>query len=115
MRAVGPLLTRPQAVRNYLQLRLAELEHEVFVVLFLDAQHRPIAAEEMFRTNSCANRPVSEGGSVGRAQHNATAVIFTHNHPSAVAEPSPSRADDLLTQCILRDIKVRKQPAAPSS
>src|SRR5437763_8715605 len=49
MRAVGPLLTNPQTVRDYLRLRIADLEHEVFVVLFLDAQHRLIVAEEMFR------------------------------------------------------------------
>lgn len=49
MRVKGPLLGSPQAVRDYLRLRIGDLEHEVFVVLFLDAQHRLIAAEEMFR------------------------------------------------------------------
>src|SRR5437879_317525 len=40
MRAVGPLLSNPQSVRDYLRLRMADLEHEVFIVLFLDSQHR---------------------------------------------------------------------------
>src|SRR5438105_2129024 len=49
MRTVGPLLSNPQAVRDYLRLRIADLEHEVFLVLFLDSQHRLVAADEMFR------------------------------------------------------------------
>src|SRR5437762_1470825 len=48
MRHGGPMLTGPQAVRDYLRLRIADLEHEVFLVMFLDAQHRLIASEELF-------------------------------------------------------------------
>src|SRR5947209_3724283 len=49
LRVVGPSLTSRQAVKDYLRLRLAGLEHEVFVVVFLDTQHRLIAADELFR------------------------------------------------------------------
>ena len=45
----GDALTSPQAVRDYLRLKIADREHEVFVALFLDSQNRLIAAEEMFR------------------------------------------------------------------
>src|SRR5688572_3138595 len=49
MRVHGVTLTSPTAVRDYLRLRLAAERQEVFVVLFLDAQHRLISAEAMFR------------------------------------------------------------------
>ena len=42
-----PLLTSPQAVRDYLRLRLADRPHEVFGVLFLTAQHQVIEFVEM--------------------------------------------------------------------
>src|SRR6266496_5249391 len=45
----GSVLTSPEAVRDYLRLSLADLPHETFVVLFLDSQHRLLAAEPMFR------------------------------------------------------------------
>lgn len=92
------VLTGPHAVRDYLRLLLADREWEVFVVLFLDAQHRLIAAEEMFRgtltQTSVYPREVVKAALV----HNAAAVIFAHNHPSGV--PEPSRADELLTQSL---------------
>ena len=98
MRANGPLLTSPEAVRNYLRLRIADLGHEVFIVLFLDAQHRLIACEEMFRgtlsqTSVCPREVVKAA-----LKHNAAAVILSHNHPSGLAEPS--RADELLTAAL---------------
>jgi DNA repair protein RadC len=55
LRVNGPSFSSPQSVRDYLRLRIAHLEHEVFVCLFLDAQHRLIAAEEMFRAR-CRRR-----------------------------------------------------------
>ena len=94
----GSVLTSPEAVRDYLRLSLSELPHEVFVVLFLDSQHRLIAADEMFR-GTLAQTSVYPREIVKAALHrNAAAVIFAHNHPSGVAEPS--RADELLTQAL---------------
>ena len=61
-------LTSPQAVRDYLRLKIADREHEVFVVLFLDSQNRLIATEEMFRGNPRANLGLPEGGGEGCAE-----------------------------------------------
>lgn len=103
-RALGETLAErsvfqsPQAVREYLKLHLAARPHEVFLALFLDAQHRLIAAEELFR-GTLAQTSVYPREVVKRALAvNAAAVIFSHNHPSGVAEPS--RADELLTQAL---------------
>ena len=94
----GDALTSPESVRNYLRLTLASRENEVFVGLFLDSQHRLIAAEELFR-GTLAQTSVYPREIVKAAlARNAAAVIFAHNHPSGVAEPS--RADELLTQSL---------------
>jgi len=92
----GPAVTSPQIVRDYLFLQLATLPHEVFGVVYLDNRHRVIACVEEFRGTI-------DGASVhpreivkGALAHNASAVIFYHNHPSGVAEPS--RADETLTR-----------------
>ena len=94
----GSALTSPEAVRDYLRLTLAALPHEAFVVLFLDSQHRLLSADELFR-GTLAQTSVYPREIVKAAlAHNAAAVIFAHNHPSGVAEPS--RADELLTQAL---------------
>ena len=91
-------LTSPEAVRSYLRLTLASREKEVFVALFLDSQHRLIAADELFH-GTLAQTSVYPREIVKAALAcNAGAVIFAHNHPSGVAEPS--RADELLTQSL---------------
>lgn len=96
--ANGDALTSPDAVRDYLKLRLAPETVEVFVGLFLDSQHRLIAAEELAR-GTLAQTSVYPREVVKTAlARNAAAVIFAHNHPSGVAEPS--RADELLTQSL---------------
>lgn len=94
----GAAMTSPESVRDYLALTLSAREHEVFVALFLDSQHRLIAAEELFR-GTLAQTSVYPREIVKAAlRHNAAAIIFAHNHPSGVAEPS--RADELLTQSL---------------
>jgi len=96
--ARGDALTSPDAVRDYLKLALAPETVEVFVGLFLDSQHRLIAAEELAR-GTLAQTSVYPREVVKTAlARNAAAVIFAHNHPSGVAEPS--RADELLTQSL---------------
>jgi DNA repair protein RadC len=91
-------LASPQAVRDYLRLLLAARPHEVFVALFLDSQNRLLASEELFR-GTLAQTSVYPREVVKVAlARNAAAVIFAHNHPSGVAEPS--RADELLTQAL---------------
>jgi DNA repair protein RadC len=92
----GAALTSPGAVRDYLRLLLYAREHEVFVCIWLDAQHRVIATEEIFR-GSLTQTSVYPREVVKAALHqNAAAVIFAHNHPSGVAQPS--QADELLTR-----------------
>jgi len=86
----------PSAVRQYVRLHLSGLEHEVFGVLFLDAQHRLIAFEEMFRGTLTQTSVYPREVVKAALRHNAAAVILTHNHPSGSAEPS--RADEMLTQ-----------------
>jgi DNA repair protein RadC len=105
----GPALSSPQAVRDYLRLRLQGRAHEVFVAVFLDAQNRVLEVEDLFR-GTLTQTSVFPREIVKRALHfNAAAVIFAHNHPSGVAEPS--RADEALTQTLkhtlaLVDVKV---------
>ena len=102
-------LNSPAAVRDYLRLLLAPLQHEVFVGLFLDAQNRVIATEELFK-GTLTQTSVYPREVVKRAlAHNAAALIFAHNHPSGVAEPS--RSDEALTGALkqalaLVDVKV---------
>ncbi|MEJ2325857.1 MAG: DNA repair protein RadC [Chromatiaceae bacterium] len=84
------LLTSPDAARDYLKSRLAGYPHEVFACLFLDNRHRLIEYEELFR-GTIDGASVHPREVVRRAlRANAAAVIFAHNHPSGVAEPSQS-------------------------
>ncbi len=93
-----PVFDSPSAVRDFLRLELAELGHEVFAVLFLDAQHRLIRFEPMFR-GTLTQTSVYPREVLKRALAlEAAAVILAHNHPSGVAEPS--KADEFLTQSL---------------
>jgi DNA repair protein RadC len=88
-------LTSPGAVRDYLRLAIGGRPHEVFLCIWLDAQHRAIKFDELFRgtltqTSVYPREVVKMALSV-----NAAAVIFAHNHPSGVAQPS--QADEMLT------------------
>jgi DNA repair protein RadC len=91
-----PVLTSPSAVRDYLRLSLASRDHEVFMCIWLDAQHKVIAAEEPFRGTLTQTSVYPREIVKAALRLNAAAVIFAHNHPSGVAEPS--RADELLTR-----------------
>jgi DNA repair protein RadC len=96
--AHGTVLDSPPKVRDFLRLALGRCSHEVFAVLFLDAQHRLIACDEMFR-GTLTQTSVYPREIVKQAlHHNSAAVILAHNHPSGVAEPS--RADEVLTRAL---------------
>jgi len=105
----GVNLSSPQAVREYLRLTLRYPDKEVFLGVFLDAQNRAIAVEELSH-GTLTQTSVFPREVVRRAlHHNAAAMIFAHNHPSGAAEPS--RADEVLTQALkqalaLVDVKV---------
>lgn len=96
--ARGDLLTSPERVREYLRLWLSTRPHEVFVGLFLDAQNRLIAAEELSSGTLTQTSVFPRQVVKDALRHNAASVIFAHNHPSGVAEPS--RADELLTRTL---------------
>lgn len=114
-RALGEILQQqdsfrsPREVKDYLQLQLSHLQHEVFGLMFLDAQNRLIAYEILFE-GGLMQTSVYPREVVKRALAlNAAAVILSHNHPGGIAVPS--RADEQLTQALkdaldLVDIRV---------
>ena len=89
-------LTSPEQTKQYLRLRLGGLEHEVFACLFMDNRHRVICFEEMFRGTIDGANVYPREVVKAALKHNAAAVIFSHNHPSGVAEPS--MADKSITK-----------------
>jgi DNA repair protein RadC len=91
-------MSSPQAVREYLRLSLGARPHEVFVAMFLDAQNRMLGCEELFRGTLTQTSVYPREVVKTALRYNAAGVIFAHNHPSGVAEPS--RADELLTQTL---------------
>jgi len=90
------VLDTPEALAHYLQLHLAHRGHEVFAVLFLDAQHRLIALEEMFRGTLAETSVYPREVLVRALYHQAAAVVLAHNHPTGLVRPS--RADEALTR-----------------
>ena len=109
MRQHGAAMSSPAAVRDYLRLNLAPLEYEAFWCVWLDAQNRVISAHESFRGTLTQTSVYPREVVKIALRHNAAALIFAHNHPSGVAEPS--RADEALTQALkqalaLVDVKV---------
>jgi DNA repair protein RadC len=90
------VLSNPRVTRQYLAMRFAGLEHEVFACLYLNNRNRVVACEELFR-GTIDGASVHPREVVKRALlHNAAAVVFAHNHPSGIAEPS--QADELITR-----------------
>jgi DNA repair protein RadC len=88
-------LQAPLDAARFFKARLTDLPHEVFCCLFLDTRHRLIRFEELFR-GTIDGATVYPREVVKRAlQHNASAVILGHNHPSGVSEPS--EADRSIT------------------
>ena len=92
----APALTSPQVSKDYVKLQIATYEHEVFAAIFLDNQHKVITFEEL-------SHGTIDGASVYPREvvkaclnHNASAVIFAHNHPSG--NPEPSTADKTITK-----------------
>lgn len=106
---LGPALAAPEATRTFLLAQLRDKPYEVFCCLYLDSRHRLIAFEELFR--GTIDRAGVHPREVLRQTllHNAAAVMFAHNHPSGVLEPS--QADELITRRLtdalaLMDVRV---------
>lgn len=105
----GPVMDSPQVLRDWLRLHCASLQHEVFLVLYLDVQCRLIEAEELFRGTLTQTTVYPREVVKSALARNAAALAIAHNHPSG--ETEPSRADELLTQKLksalsLVDVKV---------
>ena len=91
----GQPLTSPDKCKDCIKLKLAALEHEVFVCLFLDNQHRVIACDELFRGTIDGASIYPREVVKATLKHNAAALILAHNHPSGISEPS--QADKVIT------------------
>ncbi|MCG6873893.1 MAG: DNA repair protein RadC [Betaproteobacteria bacterium] len=98
--ATGDALASPGAVRDYLRLTLENRAREAFVAVLLDAQHRVIAQEELFQGTLTQTSVYPREIVKCAMRHNAASVIFAHNHPSGIAEPS--QADQTLTETLKR-------------
>lgn len=90
------VMASPQAVKQYLMLRLGQLDHEQFGVMFLDAQNRIISVDDLFRGTLTQTSVYPREVVKLALARNASAVILYHNHPSGSVQPS--RADESLTQ-----------------
>ena len=88
----------PEAVKDFLRLKLGDRPHEVFAILLLDSQNRIISFEEMFRGTLTQISVYPREVVLEALKHNAAAVILCHNHPSGSC--TPSRADEALTQTL---------------
>lgn len=91
-----PVLRSPDVVRVWLKLRCAQLEHEVFIVLYLDVQNHLIEDEEIFRGTLTHTSVYPREVVKSALARNAASVILAHNHPSG--HPEPSAADLALTR-----------------
>jgi DNA repair protein RadC len=112
------VLNSPQAVRDFLRVKLGTLEHEVFAMVHLDTQNRLIEYVEMFR-GTVSQTSVYPREVVREAmKRNSAALLLVHNHPSGSTQPS--RADEALTQTLksalaLVDVRVPKFCPWPSA
>jgi len=91
----APMMSSPQALRDWLRLRCAGLEHEVFLVVYFNAHQRVLDAEALFRGTLTQTAVYPREIVKAALARNAAGVAFAHNHPSGSAEPS--RADEMLT------------------
>ena len=102
-------MNSPVAVRTYLKMKLASLDHEEFHALWLDAQNRIIAFDRLFSGTLTQTSVYPREVVRAAMRHNAAACIIAHNHPSGISEPS--RADEALTRTLkevlsLVDVKI---------
>jgi DNA repair protein RadC len=104
MRSAEIILSNPDAVRDFLRIKMGTLEHEVFNVVFLNAQHGVIAVEEMFRGTLTQTAVYPREVLKRVMHHNAAAILLAHNHPSGVAEPS--NADKRLTETLSKALSM---------
>ncbi len=105
----GETFNSPTAVSNYLKMKIGHLPHEVFMVMLMDTQNRMLDSQILFEGSLMQTSVYPREVVKYAIAHNAAAVIFAHNHPTGVAQPS--RADEMITKQLqqalqLMDIKV---------
>lgn len=93
-----PMMDKPHALCEWLRLHCANLQHEVFLIVYLDARLHLITIDEMFRGTLTQTSVYPREVVKGALARNAACVAFAHNHPSG--HPEPSGADTLLTQSL---------------
>lgn len=104
LRETGVAFTSTQAARDWLRLKMAGLEREEFMVLYLNQQNQLIAHETLF-AGSISSTEVHPREVVKRALYfNAAAVLFAHNHPSG--DTTPSQADKAVTQRLVQALQL---------
>jgi len=97
-------LTSPDSVKAFIRTKMRMYEHEIFAVMLLDSQHRLIEYRELF-TGTIDGASVYPREVVKLVlSHNAAAVIFAHNHPSGIAEPS--HADKAITERLVKALSL---------
>jgi len=99
-----PALEDPDATRDYLSLQLRDEPHELFAALFLDTRHRPLSFEVLARGTLSSASVYPREVIKATLKHNAAAIIFAHNHPSGIAEPSI--ADRKLTERLIKALQL---------
>jgi DNA repair protein RadC len=95
----GTAITSPQDAASYIKLKLIHYEYEVFLALFMDNQHRIISCDELFRGTIDSASVYPREVVKSALFYNAAAIIFAHNHPSGLAEPS--FADKAITEKLI--------------
>jgi DNA repair protein RadC len=100
----GQALSSPAVSQDFLRLRLAHLEHEVFAVLWLDTRHRVIGFEELFRGTIDGSSVHPREVVKSALGHNAAACILAHNHPSGIS--TPSSADRSITRRLVESLSL---------
>jgi len=100
----GQLFGSTKEAGLYFMLELAELEKEVFKVSFLNTRHQLIKTETVaIGTVDTATVSIREIAKLA-LQHNASAVILAHNHPSGITKPSES--DKNFTVKVIRALNI---------
>ncbi|HAK5377246.1 TPA: DNA repair protein RadC [Salmonella enterica] len=100
LREPGTVFTSTQSARDWLRLRMAGLEREEFMVLYLNNRHQLLAHETLF-AGTVNRTEVHPREVLKRALHfNAAAVILAHNHPSG--DPTPSPEDLSITKRLVQ-------------
>ncbi len=97
-------LTNPQLTRDYLRTALSGRPYEVFCCLYLDSQHRVLKFEELFRGTIDGASVYPREVVKQTLDNQAAAVIFAHNHPSGIAEPS--LADKQITSRLIQALQL---------